>query len=102
MRVSKDVEAAILSSFNSALHSLMFLINVLITLLLSEAIGVDLTPLFLLVLGAAVVVPLMWWGGSKLWRSSNSIYKTEGWLLRFFAILIAVYALWLLALLLFS
>jgi hypothetical protein len=38
-------------------------------------------------IGAAVFVPLMWWVGSKLWRSSNRLYKIVGGSLRFFAIL---------------
>jgi hypothetical protein len=71
----------------------MLLINTLLTLLLSEATGVNPTPLLLLLLDALVVVPFMWVKGGELWHAENTEYKAVGKLLRFFAILNAAFIL---------
>ena len=59
----------------------------MLTLLLSEPLGVDPTPLLVAVfVSTTVLVPLLWWGGSKLWRTGTVSYRVVGWLLRAFAI----------------
>jgi hypothetical protein len=55
-------------------------------LLLSEATGVDPTPLFVFLLIVLVTVPLAWWGGVKLVRSGKI-------LLKFLGVLVLVYGL---------
>jgi hypothetical protein len=65
----------------------MCLTTMMLTLLLSEPLGVDPTPLLVAAFISTVVfVPLLWWGGSKLWRTSTVIYRVLGWFLRAFAI----------------
>jgi hypothetical protein len=49
-----------------------------IPLLLSEPTAVDPTPLFIMFLVVVVTVPLAWWGGVKLVRSTKIVLKCIG------------------------